>query len=129
MDSKRQTCIALGPSGTCKTHAALALGLAACQKGYSVAFTNRCCSRSPTHGSPRRGRRLRALQKHLNTVKPPIVDGPATCSFHGGWFGIALQVFSQRYELGATLVTDNLPFDEWTTVFGSQRLPARCSTA
>ncbi len=36
---KRHNCIALGPSGTGKTHAALALGLAACQKGYSVAFT------------------------------------------------------------------------------------------
>ena len=39
----RQNCIALelsfnGPSGTGKTHVALALGLAACQKGYSVAF-------------------------------------------------------------------------------------------
>jgi DNA replication protein DnaC len=31
---KRQNCIALGPSGTGKTHIALALGLAACQKGH-----------------------------------------------------------------------------------------------
>ena len=29
---------------------------------------------------------------------------------------------SQRYERGATLVTANLPFDEWTEVFGSERL-------
>ena len=29
---------------------------------------------------------------------------------------------SQRYERGATLVTSNLPFDEWTEVFGSERL-------
>jgi DNA replication protein DnaC len=29
---------------------------------------------------------------------------------------------SQRYERGATLVTSNLPFDEWTEVFGSKRL-------
>jgi DNA replication protein DnaC len=28
----------------------------------------------------------------------------------------------QRYERGATLVTSNLPFDEWTCVFGSERL-------
>jgi len=33
---KRQNCIALGPSGTGKTHVALALELAACRKGYSV---------------------------------------------------------------------------------------------
>ena len=36
---QRRNVIALGPSGTGKTHAALALGLAACQKGQSVAFT------------------------------------------------------------------------------------------
>lgn len=32
---RRRNVIALGPSGTGKTHAALALGLAACQKGLS----------------------------------------------------------------------------------------------
>lgn len=36
---KRENIIALGSSGVSKTHTALALGLAACQKGYSVAFT------------------------------------------------------------------------------------------
>ena len=29
---------------------------------------------------------------------------------------------SQRYERGSTVVTSNLPFDEWTSVFGSERL-------
>jgi DNA replication protein DnaC len=32
------------------------------------------------------------------------------------------EVFSQRYERGSALVTSNLPFDEWTSVFGSERL-------
>ena len=31
-------------------------------------------------------------------------------------------MFSQRYERGSALVTTNLPFDEWTEVFGSGRL-------
>ena len=31
-------------------------------------------------------------------------------------------MISRRYENGATLVTSNLPFDEWTSVFGSERL-------
>jgi DNA replication protein DnaC len=30
--------------------------------------------------------------------------------------------FSQRYERGSTLVTSNLPFQEWTEVLGSERL-------
>ena len=37
-------------------------------------------------------------------------------------------MFSQRYEGGSTLVTSNLPFDEWTEVFGSERLMGRCWT-
>ncbi len=32
------------------------------------------------------------------------------------------EVFSQRYERGAILVASDLPFDEWTEVFGSERL-------
>ena len=35
---------------------------------------------------------------------------------------LLFEVFSQRYERGSILVTTNLPFDEWTEVFGSERL-------
>lgn len=35
---------------------------------------------------------------------------------------LLFEVFSRRYEHGSTLVTSNLPFDEWTGVFGSERL-------
>jgi DNA replication protein DnaC len=35
---------------------------------------------------------------------------------------LLFEVFSQRYERGSTLVTSNLPFDEWTSVVGSERL-------
>ncbi|GAG51336.1 unnamed protein product, partial [marine sediment metagenome] len=36
---RRENVIALGPSGTGKTHVALGLGLAACQRGLKVRFT------------------------------------------------------------------------------------------
>ena len=35
---------------------------------------------------------------------------------------LLFEVFSQSYERGSILVTTNLPFDEWTEVFGSERL-------
>ncbi len=45
-------------------------------------------------------------------------DEPLSCTGAELLFG----VFSQRYERGSILVTTNLPFDEWTEVFGSERL-------
>jgi DNA replication protein DnaC len=38
---------------------------------------------------------------------------------------LLFEVFSQRYERGSTIVTSNLPFDEWTSVFGSERLDGK----
>ena len=35
---------------------------------------------------------------------------------------LLFEVFSRRYERGSVLVTSNLPFDEWTSVFGAERL-------
>jgi DNA replication protein DnaC len=35
---------------------------------------------------------------------------------------LLFEVFSRRYERSATLVTSNLPFNEWTEAFGSERL-------
>ena len=35
---------------------------------------------------------------------------------------LLFEIFSQRYECGSILVTTNLPFDEWTEVFGSEHL-------
>lgn len=118
---RRQNCIALGPSGTGKTHVALALGLAACQKGFSVAFTT---AAALVHElmEARDERRLRVLQKHLNTVKLLVVDEMGYVPFTAVGAELLFEIFSQRYERGSTLVTSNLPFDEWTSIFGSERL-------
>jgi DNA replication protein DnaC len=41
---------------------------------------------------------------------------------------LLFEVFSQRYKRGSTLVTSNLPFDEWTSVFASDRARALSQT-
>ena len=35
---------------------------------------------------------------------------------------LLFELISQRYERGSTLITSNLPFDEWIETFGSERL-------
>ena len=118
---KRENVIALGPSGVGKTHTALSLGLAACQKGMSVAFTT---AAALVHElmEARDERRLRVLQKKLTNVKLLIIDELGYVPFTAVGAELLFEVFSRRYEHAATLVTSNLPFDEWTSVLGSERL-------
>jgi DNA replication protein DnaC len=35
---------------------------------------------------------------------------------------LLFETFSRRYERGSVIVTSNLPFDEWPSVFGAERL-------
>ena len=35
---------------------------------------------------------------------------------------LLFEMISQRCKRGATLITSNLPFDEWTETFGTERL-------
>ena len=35
---------------------------------------------------------------------------------------LLFELVSQRYERAAVLITSNLPFDEWTETFGTERL-------
>ena len=118
---RRENVIALGPSGTGKTHIALGLGLSACQKGLSVGFVT---AAALVHElmEARDERRLLRLQKQMVSHKLLIIDelGFAPLSKTGA--ELLFELISQRYERGATLITSNLPFDEWTETFGSERL-------
>jgi DNA replication protein DnaC len=118
---RRENVIALGNSGTGKTHVGLALALAACQKGFTVAFTT---AASLVHQlmEARDERRLLKLQRDLQSVKLLIVDELGYVPLSPTGAELLFEVFSQRYERGSTLVTSNLPFEEWTSVLGSERL-------
>jgi DNA replication protein DnaC len=67
-------------------------------------------------------RRLLKLQAQLAAVKLLIVDELGYVPLSQTGAELLFEIFSQRHEHGATIVTSNLPFEEWTTVFGSQRL-------
>ena len=66
--------------------------------------------------------RLLNLQRKLSRLKLLIIDELGFVALSRTGSGLLFEVFSQRYERGFTLVTTNLPFDEWTDVFGSERL-------
>lgn len=115
--SRKENLLLLGNSGTGKSHVALALGLAACQRGHRVRFTTAAALVSELIEA-RDEKHLLRFQKQLAAYELLIVDelGYVPLSKTGAEF------FSQRYERASTLVSSNLPFDEWTEVFGSERL-------
>lgn len=118
---RRENIIALGPSGTGKTHVALGLGLAACQKGLKVRFIT---AASLVHEliEARDDKRLLRLQKQLTSQNLLIIDELGFVPLSKTGAELLFELISQCYERGSIIITSNLPFDEWTDTFGSERL-------
>ena len=118
---RQENVLALGNSGTGKTHVALALGLAACQRGYRVRFTTAAALVNELLEA-RDQKQLLRFQKLLAKQDLLIVDELGYVPLSKTGAELLCEVFSQRYERGSTLLTSNLPFNEWTEILGSERL-------
>jgi len=118
---RRENVLLLGNSGTGKTHVALALGLAACQRGHRVRFTT---AAALVHElmEARDEKKLLRYQKQIAAYELLIVDELGFVPLSKTGAELLFEVFSQRYERSSTLVTSNLPFQEWTEILGSERL-------
>ncbi|HSF93607.1 MAG TPA: IS21-like element helper ATPase IstB [Thermohalobaculum sp.] len=118
---RRENVIALGPSGTGKTHVALGFGQAACQKGLKVRFAT---AAALVHELVEAvdDRRLQRFQKTLANQDLLIIDELGFVPLSKTGAELLFEIISQRYERGSIIITSNLPFDEWTEVFGSERL-------
>lgn len=119
--TRRENIIALGPSGTGKTHAALGIGLAACQKGMRVRFVTAAALVHELIEAADE-RRLQRLQKQLAAQDLLIIDELGFVPLSKTGAELLFEVISQRYERGSIIITSNLPFDEWTETFGTERL-------
>lgn len=118
---KGENVLALGNSGTGKTHLAIAIGMAACQRGEAVLFqtaAHLAHALSEAHDA----KKLLTLQKKLRSYKILIIDELGYVPFSKTSAELLFEVFSQRYEQGSLVVTSNLPFEEWPQVFGCARL-------
>jgi DNA replication protein DnaC len=113
---RKENVIALGNSGTGKTHIATGLGVAACQKGLSVFFAT-AASIVNELLEARDEKRLLRFQKYFFRHKLLIIDELGFVPLSKTGAELLFEVFSQRYEQGSVLVTSNLPFDEWTEIF------------
>ena len=67
-------------------------------------------------------KKLLRFQKQIAAYELLIVDELGFVPLSKTGAELLFEVFSQRYERGSTMVTSNLPFQEWTEILGSERL-------
>ena len=96
-------------------------GLAAFKRGLSVGFTT-AAGLVYELMEPSDERRLLNLQRQLSRLSLLIIDELGFVPLSTTVSELLFDDFSQRYERGSILVTTDLPFNEWTEVFASERL-------
>jgi DNA replication protein DnaC len=113
--------VLMGGHGTGKSHLATALGVEACSAGKRVRFYS---VGDLVHQllEARDARQVFRLQQQLARYDLLILDelGMTDCKQDGG--NLLFQVISSRYERCSTIITTNLEFKDWTSVFGTQQL-------
>jgi len=113
--------IFIGEPGTGKTHLACALGYAAAADGYSVRFIA-ASQLVNLLIEAKDSRVLSSITSRFARYKLLIIDELGYLPLSKADSELLFQVISQRQELWPTIITTNLPFSEWTTVFPDQRL-------
>jgi DNA replication protein DnaC len=111
----------LGDCGTGKTHLLTALCVAACRQKRRVRFTTAAGLVNDLQEAHHQNQLSRALAKWAR-YEVLAIDELGYVPFAEASTELLFQVLSERAERKAILVTTNLPFSEWTTVFPNPRL-------
>jgi len=120
---QHSNCCLIGNAGTGKTHVAIALGLAICRLGRRVRFVT-AASLVTQLEEAQQQHRLERLLSQLDRLDLLIVDELGYLSFSRSGAELLFQVFGDRYERRSLLVTSNLAFSEWGSIFQGDRMTA-----
>jgi DNA replication protein DnaC len=113
----------LGPNGLGKTHLLIGLGRALCLAGYRVLFRTAAALATELELAQKE-LRLPRLLTHYRRFDLVLVDELGYLPFSRQAAELLFQFFSDRYERASVAVTSNLPFAQWTEIFGEERLTA-----
>ena len=119
----RENLIFLGSVGTGKTHLATAIALAACQAGRRVRFFTAASLANLLLERNNKGT-LNSFLENLKRVELIVVDEIGFVPLHKESAELLFQVISDCYERRSLIITSNLEFSQWNTVFGDNRLTA-----
>lgn len=120
---RRENMVIIGRHGSGKTHAAIAFAAEACRCGHRVMFTT-AADLVNTLVEAREEKQLKRSLARFDRYDLLVIDELGYIPFSQEGAQLLFQVFSQRYERGSLLVTSNLTFQEWTSVFVDASLTA-----
>ena len=111
---KRENVLLIGNPGTGKTHLA-------CAQGRKVRFHT--ATDLVTHlVECREEKRLQRLHKQLQRIHLLLIDEMGYVPFSKTAAELLFEIISRAYEHHSVMLTTNLAFEQWTEVFGSERL-------
>jgi len=114
--ANRQNLVEYGNPGTGKTHLAIGLGIEAAKSGYSVKFY----SVPPLINRLKElkmQKNLLSIQKQFENTDLLILDELGYISFDREGGELLFTHLSMRTERKSTIITTNLTFDKWKTIF------------
>lgn len=120
---KKENLILLGAVGTGKTHLATGIALRACQSGRSARFFT-AASLANTLLEKNQKKTLTSFLDGLKKVELLVLDEVGFVPLHREASELLFQVISDCYEQKSLIITSNLEFSQWNTIFGDNRLTA-----
>ena len=113
--------IFLGETGTGKTHLATGLGVAACRQRKRVRFTTAAEMVNELIEAKNKSE-LSRVTRRWTRYELIVIDEMAYVAMPEAAAELLFQIIAGRAERAAVIVTTNLPFSEWTTMFPNARL-------
>ncbi len=119
----KENLIFMGSVGTGKTHLATAIALKACQEGRCARFFTAASLANLLLDKNSKGA-LNSFLAGLKKVELIVIDEIGFVPLHKDAAELLFQVISDCYERKSLIITSNLEFSQWNTVFGDDRLTA-----
>jgi DNA replication protein DnaC len=119
--ARSEPIIFVGDTGTGKTHLASGLGVEACRQRKRVRFTTAAELVNELMEAKNKSE-LNRITGRWTRYELIVIDEMAYVAISESAAEMLFQVISRRAEKAAVILTTNLPFSEWTTMFPNARL-------